>query len=315
VTVHTLEDCPDHRLATALEEFEKQFTYPLGPGRTFRISHGSDYPRFFRAMGEAASFVAEREGQVIGVLGAAIRSVRLPSGKTIPTLYLGDLKVQSSARGGRTLPLLAAKARQWARGRAGAAFGVVMDGTPVTPVRYTGRMGIPPFALLGGISILRCSSIDSDADRGRCREAETSEGEACFLRLTEGRFVCVGGIVETRSEMNPTWLIATGGRACGRLEDTRRAKRLIADDGAEMRAAHVSCFAFQDVPSGLEILQCARRLAARFGYPAVFTAVDSDVAAAMAKEIKDEGLVLAPASLYGSGFEAGGRWCVHSSEI
>ena len=46
----------------ALARFEEQFTYPLGPGRTLRISHGDDYPRFFRAIGDAACFVAERSG-------------------------------------------------------------------------------------------------------------------------------------------------------------------------------------------------------------------------------------------------------------
>src|SRR5437588_48708 len=93
-----LQDPPAPDLARALEVFEEQFSYPLGPGRTFRISHGADYPRFFRAMGEAAVFVAEREGQVLGTVGAALRRLRTPDGTEARVAYLGDLKVLPAAR-------------------------------------------------------------------------------------------------------------------------------------------------------------------------------------------------------------------------
>ena len=66
--VHRLEAPPARELADALAAFEAQFRYPLGPGRTFRISHGEDYARFFRAMGDGVSFVAMREGEVAGTL-------------------------------------------------------------------------------------------------------------------------------------------------------------------------------------------------------------------------------------------------------
>ena len=62
MNVHALSAPPPTALARALDRFEGQFRYPLGPGRSFRISHGDDYPRFFRAMGEGACFVAERDG-------------------------------------------------------------------------------------------------------------------------------------------------------------------------------------------------------------------------------------------------------------
>ena len=74
MNVHPSSARPGAELALALARFEEQFTYPLGPGRSFRISHGDDYPRFFRAMGEVACFVAERDGVVLGVLGAALRA-------------------------------------------------------------------------------------------------------------------------------------------------------------------------------------------------------------------------------------------------
>src|SRR5437879_313968 len=72
MNLHALTTAPSNELAEALAHFEAQFSYPLGPGRSFRISHGNDYAHFFRALGEAVCFVAESEGVVIGTLGAAI---------------------------------------------------------------------------------------------------------------------------------------------------------------------------------------------------------------------------------------------------
>lgn len=80
MNVHALETVASGRLAAALARFETQFTYPLGPGRSFRVSHGDDNVRFFRALGEARCFVAEREQRVLGVLGAALRPLMFPGG-------------------------------------------------------------------------------------------------------------------------------------------------------------------------------------------------------------------------------------------
>ncbi len=77
--IHRLEAPAPGALAAALETFERQFVYPLGPGRSFRISHGRDYARFFRAIGleRGVSFVAEEDtGEVLGTLGVALRPVQ-----------------------------------------------------------------------------------------------------------------------------------------------------------------------------------------------------------------------------------------------
>ena len=63
--------------AAALEEFEQEFTYPLGEGCRFRISHGGDYLRFFRAMGEATLLVAARDGEITGSLARVERNLIL----------------------------------------------------------------------------------------------------------------------------------------------------------------------------------------------------------------------------------------------
>jgi hypothetical protein len=309
-----LHAAPTSDLADALERFEQQFTYPLGPGRFFRISHGTDYPRFFRAMGEAACFVRLREDRVLGVLGAALCKVWLPNGEDGDAVYLGDLKIDPAVRGGLTLPRLADAAKQWVGPRAGAAFGVVMDGTPTLPSRYTGRFGIPQFQELGKIIVLRLSlSASADPDP-RWLTTETL-GNACYRKLSIGRYACPGGFPAVRSEIEARWLMAPDGRACGRLEDTRRAKRLIADNGVEMQSAHLSCFAYADVQAGIAILQSAAQQAARCGFPALFVSFADADAPAFYAALAGTAFVVAPATIFGTGLEPGLLWNINTAEI
>src|SRR6266542_4454124 len=116
MNLRVLRAPPPPDLAGKLAEFERQFTYPLGPGRSFRISHGEDYSRFFRAIGEGASLVAEDDGHVLGTLGTALRTVLLPQGGAGRAMYLGDLKILPAARGGWVLARLASAARLLAEG-------------------------------------------------------------------------------------------------------------------------------------------------------------------------------------------------------
>src|SRR5947209_14573153 len=155
MTIHALRDRPTPQLARALAEFERRFTYPLGPGRSFRISHGDDYPRFFRAMGPATCFIAQKEDRVIGALGVAIRPLLMPDGNQRAVAYIGDLKVDPDARGTAVFLRLALAAVAWARPQVDAAFGVVMDGTAASPATYSGRAGIPAFLAAGKISVIR----------------------------------------------------------------------------------------------------------------------------------------------------------------
>ena len=52
-----------------------------------------------------------------------------------------------------------------------------------------------------------------------------------------------------------------------------RAKRLFADDGSEMRSAHLSCFAYEDQGAGIGLLLVALRLAASRGFPDLFVSI------------------------------------------
>ncbi|MBM3459176.1 MAG: N-acetyltransferase [Armatimonadetes bacterium] len=315
MNVHPLAASPPPELARALGRFEEQFHYPLGPGRFFRIDHGEDYPRFFRAMGEGVCFVAERGGSILGVMGASLRRLALPGGEERLVVYFGDVKIAPQARGGRALPRLAGAVRQWVGARATAGFAVVMDGTPVTPLRYTGRLGIPPFAEIGKIMVLRLPTAGTSVgpDDGWLTTGE--RGGACYLHLSAGRYACPGGNPAERSETEPLWLMEPGGRACGRVEDTRRAKRLIADDGVEMGSAHLSCFAYQDPDAGVELLRVALGHAARRGLPALFVAVAAPEAKDFCRRLEGIGAVLAPATVYGTGLEPGPLWNINTAEI
>jgi hypothetical protein len=320
MTVHVLRTAPAPELAQALERFEQQFRYPLGPERFFRITHGEDYPRFFRAMGEGACFVAERERRILGVLGAALRRLALPGGEERPVVYLGDMKIDPAARGGKTLLRLIEAVRQWVGARAEAAFAVVMDGTPATPTRYTGRLGTPLFFELGKIMVLRLPTsgiqVPSALERGGADWLTTAErGGACYARLSAGGYACPGGNPVARSEMEPLWLMEPDGRACGRLEDTRCAKRLIADDGAEMRSAHLSCFAYQDCAAGVQLLQVALRHAASRSFPALFAAIPAPETEAFCQALAGIEVVLAPATVFGTGLEPGPFWKINTAEI
>jgi hypothetical protein len=118
-----------------------------------------------------------------------------------------------------------------------------------------------------------------------------------------------------RSALAPAWLQALDGAAVGRLEDTRQAKRLIADDGAELLSAHLACFAFARPDAGAALLHAARARAAGIGLPALFVCVAPTDAPALTAALALPGVVVAPATVYGVGLDAGPDWNFNTSEI
>jgi len=272
-------------------------------------------------MGEGGCFVAEREGKVLGVVGAAFRRLALPGGEQRTVIYLGDMKIDPLARGGRTLRRLVEAVQQWVAARADAAFAVVMDGTAVVPTRYTGRLGIPLFRELAKIVVLRLPTSPSPHGGSKGEEhvdawVTTAEGgDCCYLRLSANRYACPGGCPSERSEMKPVWLLEPGGQACGRLEDTRRAKRLIADDDTEMLGAHLSCFAYRDVHAGIDLLRVGLRHAAERGFPALFVAIPAPEVENFCQSLEGMVVVRAPATIYGTALEPGAIWNINTAEI
>ena len=314
MNLHAIRDSPSPELAKALATFEAGFAYPLGPGRSFTISHGDDYPRFFRAMGPATCFIAERENDVLGAMGVAIRTLRLPDAGVCQAAYIGDLKVNPGARGTLVFLRLARAADAWARPQVTAAYGIVMDGTRISPGSYTGRVGIPEFLVIGKVCVLRFDT-KVDFDRGQVQITSAECGEKCYRALSIGRYMTADGTPEVRSEMGPLWLVHGDGAACGRLEDTRRAKRLIDRDGIEMMSAHLAYFAWRTAGAAAELIHAARSEAAKRGMPALFVAVADVDLMQLESALGDIDKIVAPATVYGAGLPKGHAWNINSSEI
>lgn len=313
MNIHRLEGPPPVELARALEAFEPEFTYPLGTTERFHIAHGPDYPRFFRAMGEAACFVAEDRGRVMGTLAGVIRPLGLPDGSEQRAAYFGDLKMLAAARYGRVLYRVVKAAQAWAERSTDVAFSVVMDGTRATPDRYTGRVGLPEFVPVGKTILLRLPAADDGCDEGY--GADPFAGECLYRELSLGRYCMLGGNPAERSEIMPRWLITPDGAACGRLEDTRRAKRLLTSGGSELISAHLSCFAFRTLEAGVNLLCDASRRTARLGYPALFVALAESDARVVREALTTSEVTVAPATVYGVGLEPGAPWNVNTAEI
>lgn len=314
MNILALDAPPGAALAQALSRFESRFTYPLGESTAFRISHGEDYSRFYRAMGESRVVVAERDGEVIGSLGGAIRSVRTPARDSVRALYVGDLKIVPGLEAGLILVRLAAALILWATPRVQAAYGVVMDGTHKIPPRYTGRFGIPAFGELAKVMVLRlaCESGANAVKGNGCAEAD---GCRTFEALTRGDFAPMSGSAAERSGIPPQWLRLESGLACGMLEDTAKAKRLFEVGGDELRSAHLSCFAFARPDAGAQLLREAAARAAGLGFPALFCAVPADRAQQLLVALGSLACTLAPATVYGAGLASECAWHLNTSEI
>ena len=313
MNLHKLEGPPPPDLGQALQAFEAEFVYPLGAEQSFHIAHGSDYSRFFRAMGDAACFVAEDRGRVIATIAGAIRRLGLPDGREKRVAYFGDLKVTSTARQSRVLYRVIRAAQEWAEGSVEAAFSVVMDGTRATPERYTGRVGLPVFSAVANVLVLRLAATDGEESEGY--GSDPAAGERLYRGLSLGRYHMLGGDPDERSDTPPTWLIAGDGASCGRLEDTRRAKRLLVSTGAELITAHLSCFAFKTPDAGVGLLNEARRRAARLGYPALFVAMAEPDFEVVRGALLPSGTTVAPATIYAAHLESGPRWNINTGEI
>jgi hypothetical protein len=191
-----------------------------------------------------------------------------------------------------------------------------MDGTRASPQAYTGRVGIPSFLESGQILVVRYA-CDPAAPAGEEKRwvASAAQGESCYRALVGGRYAPWGGTPAVRSEIAPMWLVDPDETACGRLEDTRRAKRLIDCNGVEMQSAHLACFAARTPRAGAEIVQAARRQCAMQRIPALFVSVAPRDMPALSEALGPIESVIAPATIFAAGLPSGPAWNINSSEI
>ena len=214
---------------------------------------------------------------------------------------------------------MAARAYTWGKSLgATVAYGVVMDGTPRAPSTYTGRFGIPAFGVHGHVCVLRLPVPSAPLPEDPACETDFAAVSSRFPLLSPPRFAPLDGIPTERSLQPPVSLVLPDGCACGLLEDTRRAKRLLLDDGTEMQSAHLSRFAYADPIAGATLLRqalarCARHLAP----PALFVSVPAVDTAAFLRLLGDiPNVVQAPATIYASSLpNSDAPWNLSTAEI
>ncbi|MFT5128800.1 MAG: hypothetical protein ACI8W8_002419 [Rhodothermales bacterium] len=156
----------------------------------------------------------------------------------------------------------------------GHGYAVVMDGTPLTPDRYTGRLGMPDFVPLDRQVILRIPAGDVVADG--VDDVQMDEVRALYEALNPATFLLLGGRPEQRS-MQPIRAVNAGdGRACAVLEDTRLGKRLWDTQGCEIISSHLTHFGFNNVDAGSAIIRAARQACWQDGVPAFFVSLQPE---------------------------------------
>lgn len=298
----------------ALERFEQQFQYPLSADQSFRISHGDDYQRFYRSLGAATCVSAWEEQAIVGVCAAAVRDVQMPTSGLRRALYIGDLKIAAPARGRRTLWRLAHAIRA-RHNDIEAAYGVVMNGTAAAPPAYTGRAGVPPFRVIAGARLWR---LNTRVDPGAVTSAvpvPAVDGEAAFRWLARDHCYSLSGNPALRSVMPVQWWMAADGSACGRLEDTRRAKKLYLADGSELVSAHLGAFAYATPAAGERFLHDMLVRAGRARFSSLWVTTANTALLPDMLLYPSAQTLTTRATLYGTGLDDAIDWNLSSSEI
>lgn len=300
--IHCLTDRPDRDLGLALKNFEKEFSYPLGAGQSFSISHGEDYTLFFRSMGKATTYLAEIGGNIVGALTVVQRTAVFPDGSLIPTIYLCDAKVSAAHRGRTVLGRLALKARDDVRAEGyNAAYSVVMKGSTPTDI-YTGRIGIPPFKAIGRLAILQFDT----ASKFKPTASYPAGRHEKFYQLKAANS-------SISSEIEPLPLEVDG--ACGLLVDTRLGKRLWQSDGHEICSAHLTRLIFHSAKTLSDLIESAVTHTQKIGISKLFVSIPDDDSA-LVEYIKSTAPppTLSRATIFGTGLPEG-KWMVDTSEI
>lgn len=315
--VIALDSPPPLPLQQALENFEQQFTYPLGAAGSFRIEHGQDYSGFCRAMGTGRSFIVEKDNEIKAAIGTSIRTLDTPQGK-VQAAYICDLKTNPNANCGRALLSCMEAALIWCRPQAQAAYGVVMDGTVADPAVYSGRFGIPHFSPVARVAVLQVSlaPLVTSAKNNSIEIVSEWAARQQFAALANG-YVCTSGTPIERSRIEPLWFASEGASGC--LEDTRRVKRLIRDNGSEIVAAHLSNFAYSDVDPAASMIETAAARAANQNFQCLFVSVPLQDSMLIVQALTRLKVMLASATIYAHSPEqvliADSPWFIHSSEI
>jgi hypothetical protein len=314
VNITELSATPDVALIAQLENFELAFSYPLGRANRFRISHLPDYTAFYRSQGEQSVclLATTPAGEIAGTVSATVRTLKTPTGSKLKVAYIGDLKIAPHLKTPRTFFALVNTLRAWLEPLVDAAYGVVMDGTSVVPSSYSGRLGLPPFLPFAAQHIL-CFSTDHLPETEAVVVDECT-GRALYERLAQESYVFIASNSSLRSSVAPIWY-ASCDKACGMLEDTRKAKRLFADDGTEILSSHLSCFVAVDGQAGSEVIAAALEKSGELGFRAMFLTLDDDDMRLLKPFLREFTYSNALAIIYATETLCPGRMKINTSEI
>ena len=302
-----------------LREFERQFWYPLGETKEFRIEHPSLYTDFFSSMGDAYCFVALREDEVVGILSSVIRTLLSPNGKASQVAYVADVKITKDLQGSTLLYRLARTAILWLRPQISSAYSVVMDGTSVTPKQYTGRVGVPQFSWSGRVHLLSFSTetnfpwVTELSEHLLDQNSELSGVEPHQTPNEIPTWAMMNPLL--RAHAIPAWLVdqQTGARAL--LEDTRRAKKLYDRQQREYRYAHLTYLSYAEPEHIVRLLPHACARSQSLGCTHLFVAVPDIHLSTIQSTLEDIEHSAYSASIYGVSLSENIPFLVNSSEI
>lgn len=296
-------------LEAEYERFGANFFHALDGGSRFRVVHPGGTDVFFSDMGEAERLFAYGDDGLVGSL-TWVRRCFARGGRDVA--YLCDLKI----RPGHGFALHALAGACTVRCRAAgidAAYGVVMAGAHRTPDRYSGRMGIAGFRRVADFAILGFAARRDSGDATvRCVSPE--EAASCRRMWEPASSPAAYGKGTRCSGMIPVGLVADGG-ACGVLEDTRRGKRLIGENGREIMTAHLRDFDFFRPVAGARVLRAALGLAAERGFDRILVALTHEKVSGLLSQTGDLSHIGSGASVFATGDCPGIPGVVPTSEI
>ncbi len=312
---------PPPEYCERLREFELQFDYPLTDTARFRIEHSLEYERFFSTLGESLTVVVESGGTILGVLSSVIRTLRHSRGELEKWLYIGDVKIDPSARSGHVLKRLFLATRTWVGEKCTKGYSVVMEGTGVTPGTYTGRIGIPQFRPVQSVTILglKTESLRQfPIDSAKILTSNDPHDDCEHLQRTQahGRAPQWSmGNRSIRSRMKLVWLSDPSTGCTGLLEDTRGSKRLYDDNSEELLYAHLSSVQYRSPKDLIPIVVEAGRVAYDEGLTNLLVAIPATECSSLSGLVENTQHEVLSSTVYATDQTEGLGLPISSSEI
>ncbi|EDM25734.1 hypothetical protein LNTAR_13332 [Lentisphaera araneosa HTCC2155] len=303
IQISKISDLPKY-FRSILSSFEQKFTYPLGEGKSFTISHGQLYENFFRSIGSETIFVAHNQQTILGTLAVVERTLII-KGKNQRSLYIADLKIDPDFK--QVLyRLLKTAFFTFNHYDKLPQFGIMMKGGDKTPEDFTGRLGFPQLTKLADIAIIRYPLLNGIIHKHLCIEALLEHYQSNLhdisLQLHEPLL---------RSKYTPLFCSTKDQSVSAVLEDTLNAKMLYSDS-QELISGHLSCLNYKDATMAANFILDLEPTASKF-YPALFFAVPKKDQQIFIDKLK--GASNAPATIYGRNIDQNMTWQINTAEI